>query len=1183
MKLKTYKIVIHFIFTIFVCFFSWQVDAITLDRDIYPLDGTGSVPILAIQPVTDGMLFLYSMADNSLLMSFQSYAEGDDFNYSRFTPGRYSIVELSPGVGDEWVCNNPGEELDYESCKNLSGFVNEFPFTIKYGQYEYGGGSDEEAPTGGSLSIYPPQAEIKSPNSGGIFSSVIPIIYRAFDYNDLYGGESKNKYGLAENSVSLFYIDKFTREYELDYNDSSKMLIGHNLKNEDTYLWKANSLIEKQFYQIVLRVVDKAGYIFQTVSDLFSVDMTDPTFEVQANPKIVKNEEVTITINSSENLSELPSVYVIQRDSDPVKVSVSGSGSLYKAIYKPVDGHDGTAIIKVKGKDNAGNEGDVVYSGGSFNVGINPPIKPIITSHENNQKVENGSINISGSTREDTKVVATVNGKDLYYASPDEKGNFILKNINLNKKTANGKNVISISSVDPAGSTSDDVVLNILFNMPPNISILNPIEKSLLTGMSTIAVNSQDENGDVVRFKYEITKKSDNNWQLIEEVPSTKINFNTTKFDDGSYFLRVIADDGVSRVVSNPVNISIKNETSFFIRFYDGLRTFTKNKNVTVRGIVFADKNTRPSPIIKSLYYSMNGGVDWIKVRALDGTFDSSEERFSADISGLKDGLNHVMWQSRDSRGIKVNSEQPIIVDNIPPMIPEILSPKDGVLLTKDDNTFTKNNSFTFNMEGTSEPRSTVHVDIDNKGYNTTTSFDGFFKFNDIPLSKNGKYKIRISATDEALNKSQTHEQILTYDNPPHLVFTAPRLGKGLGNNTTVSWIMNDPDGDILVNKVLSYRKIGSPFIVLSKDFKGNTFKWNTSGLSGNDFEIKLEANDGLVSSSEVIPFSVDHNIPELLSLNIAKNTIGSDGVLEVNGDAFDGESGVEFVEYSIVSVDQINTKVDPIWYKGILKNKSIQNKVSFSINKKMLLSDGEYRISVHAVDSAGNISNNKYGNFILDTTGPRVGSFEFYNSGTRLIPEGDSLNVLSKEKIQINLSLEKDTRSAHFAVDGLEYPLVRNIHNGLWECELYFESPGIKNVYINAVDILGNSIKDQLFLNLNVKSKSRVLYLGEDGREESVSGATIDVYYSESSGSILSIFKSKKYTTVKSNESGEFVLYLPSGSWDLNVKVDGFNSAEINKIKKGSGSFFADNIVLNKKNNNHNWWSKLINVLKLN
>lgn len=1181
MKSKTYKIVIRLIFTIFVCFFSWQVNAVYLDRNAYPLDDTGSVPVLAVPPITDGLLYLYNTSDNSLLMSFQSYAEGDDFNYSRLTPGRYSMVELSPGVGDAWICNNPGEELDYESCKSLSGFVNEFIFTIKYGEYVYDGGVDiEDAPAGGSIPMFSPQADIISPNSKSIFSNIISIAYKAFDYNDFYSGESKARYGLGDNAVSLFYTDKFTRGYELDYSDSNKILIGSGLKNEDNYLWDAKNLLEQKFYQIILRVVDKSGSVFQTISDLFTVDLTAPTFSVEVNPKIVKNEIVNFTIKSSEDLSGIPDVFVEQRGANKVKVDVRGSGSLYKASYKPVDGYDGTATIKVNGKDFALNTGDVVMSGGNFNVGINPPVKPSVINILNNTKVNSGTLDVEGTTREDTKIIATVNGKDIYNSSPDKDGNFILKNLSLSKNTVNGKNVISISSIDPAGSISEGVVLNVLYNIAPSVSVVSPTEKSFVTGMSTILIKSFDENNDTVRFRYEISKSSELNWQLIEEVPSTKINFNTTKFSDGPYVLRVVADDSVSKAISNTVGISIKNETSFFIRFYDGLRTYTKSKTATLRGIVFADKKVISNTTIKNLYYSSDGGLSWVKVKALDGNFDQGEERFSVDISGLRDGLNHILWKSKDSRGVTIDSEQPVIVDSLPPVAPIIVSPKIDQILTKDDNTLIKKNIFTFDITGNSEPRSTVHIDINNQKYNTVTSFDGFFKIEGVNLSKNGKYKIKIFAQDEAFNTSKVVEQTIIYDNPPSIVFTSPRQGRGISKDTSISWIMSDIDGDTLVGKVLSYRKIGGSFVALSKNFVGNTFKWDTSKLSGNNFEIKLEAGDGIVSTTEVIPFSIDHTSPDLSDFNIKEKIIGADGTLSAHGTAYDNDSGVEFVEYSISSISQINQNKNPIWNKVNLQTKLILNEVSFKINKKLSLEDGDYQITVRAVDSASNISTPKYGTFSVDTTGPRVGGVDVKVLDQRIIPEDDTWGVPNKEKIFISLSLEKDTKDAYLVINESKFILNRDAVRGLWVTELSFDGIGQKIVYINATDLMGNSLVDKLLFNLNVKEKSRIVSVSEGGGEVPVAGASIDVYTSENN-SFLSILKPKKYATVFSDENGYFTLFLPAGVWDIRVSGEGYVDYNINDLNQDKDSFVYNQINILKEKVDTGWWSKVINMLK--
>jgi hypothetical protein len=637
----------------------------------------------------------------------------------------------------------------------------------------------------------------------------------------------------------------------------------------------------------------------------------------------------------------------------------------------------------------------------------------------------------------------------------------------------------------------------------------------------------------------------------------------------------------VSKTISGSVSISIKNETSFFIRFYDGLRTFTKNKTATLRGIVFADKKVISNTTIKSLYYSSDGGMNWVKVKALDGNFDSGEERFSVEISGLRDGLNHIMWKSKDSRGVTIDSEQPVIVDSLPPSVPKILSPKVDQILTKEDNTLIKKNIFTFDITGNSEPRSTVYLEVNNQKYNAVASFDGFFKFNGVSLPKNGKYKIKIFAQDEALNNSKILEQNVVYDNPPSIVFTSPRLGRGISKDTSISWIMDDIDGDVIVDKILSYRKIGGSFVVLSKNLVGNTFKWNTSNLSGNDFEIKLEAGDGIISNSEVIPFSIDHTAPELSGLNIKNNLIGLNDNISVAGIAHDNGSGVEFIEYNISLLKEINQKINPIWNKITLQNKSIASKVSFALNKKFSLEDGEYQIAVRAVDAASNISNHKYANFTVDTTAPRIGSVEVKNLGQKIIPVDDRWDVLIKEKIYLSLSLEKDTKEASLTIDGSDLVLNRDQVSGLWTGDVYLDSLGEKIVYVNATDTLGNSVTNKLLFRLNVKDKSRIVYISDDGVESPVSGASIHIY-ATADNSFFSIFKSKKFATAFSDENGYFVLFLPAGSWDIKVSKDGFKDSEVTGLIQNMDSFMDRKINIIKENNSSGWWSKFITMLKL-
>lgn len=1156
-----------------------QASAITLNSKTYSLDEYGSVSIIVSPPATDGIVYIYDTATGILSVFFERYSEGDDLNYNRLIPGNYSAVELSPSFGDAWVCNLPGEELLYEDCKALSGFASEFKFKIKYGSYEYGGGVDAKP-----VFSYAPQIELSSPNSKNTYSHNIPIIYRSSDQNDTLTAASKDSFGLGEGPVSLYFTDKFTREYELDNTDNDKVLIKKELPPVGSYDWDSTNLIEQKFYQVIARVIDKAGVISQTITDLFSVDLTPPTFIVTANPSVAKSEKVTISIKSSEKLINTPIVSVLQRGALPVYLKVTGDLTSYEATYDTVDGFDGTAIINVSGKDMAGNTGNIIVGGGTFSVGINPPSKPTIISPSNNAKITTETIDITGSGRDDTIVSVTVNGVDKYTTKPDSLGNFVIKNVRLNKKNINGKNVLNITAKDILGSVSDGLVLNVYSNDNPEVKINLPLDKSLLNGMSTISASATDGNGDKINYKYEIALKDKNtstlNWQYIENVPSDKITFNTTKFVDGEYYIRVTADDGLSNAESNMVSVSIKNETSFFIRFYDGYRTIVNSPKATIRGVIFADKSVYPIPNIKSLSYSKDGGANWIKVDALDGSFDSKEERFSIDILDLKQGVNHTLWHSVDSKGKFYDTEQMVVVDNIAPVTPEIITPDLNVTLTKIDNDLTNTIKFNFTLSGNSESDSNVVVEVAGKTYSTRTAYDGTFRIKGINLPNVGKYDLKIFAIDSAKNKSQVLVRTITYNNPPIIVFTSPREGRGVGIHTDISWLVNDIDKDSIRSTTLSYHQIGSPFTRLVENPPINKYSWDTSGLLGNNFEIKLEVSDSFSKSTSIIPFSIDHNIPILNTFILNSDVMTKGGVIEGSGTASDSDSGVEFVEYSFRPIDDISEK-EPIWYKANLDKKSVNGIYSYKINNKVSLSDGEYQVSVRAIDNASNHSENKYSNFIVDTTAPHVGSLEIYSQNIKLLPQNSVWRVI-KGVVNLKVSLEKDTKEASMYMDNTKIPLSHDFATGLWMADLDLENIGDTSVSISLIDILGNHIENLPFINFDVVDSGTVTYIDSNGSSVKVSGATISAKVINESKSFWSIFKpSKKYKAVTDNNGG-YSLLLPAGKYDISIDKEGFNKLNIGNVSLDNTTYINKNSVIDK-NTKGSIWSNFIHMLQFN
>ncbi len=622
-----------------------------------------------------------------------------------------------------------------------------------------------------------------------------------------------------------------------------------------------------------------------------------------------------------------------------------------------------------------------------------------------------------------------------------------------------------------------------LFNTSPTIKILRPEAAAILSGMTVIGVQASDDNSDPLRYRYEIaapkkTPTEELSWQSIAEVPADSLNVDTTKFADGVYSLRVTADDGAT-TVSTIVPITIRNESSFFIRFYDGLRTIVKEKSATVRGVVYAQKNISPAPTIKSLWYKTSGSAKWVKVAAQDGTFDGAEERFSVLVPNLKDGINIVLWKTIDSRGFIADSEQPVIVDNTPPAFPALSFPKSGSTLTNSDNESREKGKFATTLRGTAEPESVVSVSINGAIVTGKTSFDGTFRIPNVMLPSRGAYVASAKATDEAGNISAPIETSFLYDNPPTVVFISPRDGRGVGTQTTISWLTSDADGDKVSNTLLSYHQLGKPFITIAKDIASNSVAWDTTNIpDGNAYELRFEASDGFTTTVTRVPFSIDHSAPSLSSVVVKQPTIAKGGTIEATGTALDVGSGVEFVEYQFVPTGADapikNTSLIP-WYKATVVHLAAKKDVSFKIQHRSGLSDGAYSMIVRAVDAAGNVSEGQSHPISIDSTPPRVGSVEIISEGEQLLPNEEVFDVAVGALLTITASLERDTTTASLIYDDTTITLAKELATGLWKGSISFDQERLYTLTISANDAAGNTMEQQTLAKIRVAEKKIV------------------------------------------------------------------------------------------------------------
>ena len=439
---------------------------------------------------------------------------------------------------------------------------------------------------------YNPVVTLISP-TGSILSNPVKISYKTTDASTL-------GYALGLTPVSIFYSDKSSDWYGNQLaNPANKISIVSKLPAIGSYTWITKDLATNGLYRLIVDATNLSGMLGEAVSNFFSLDFTPPTFAVKTDPELVRKGSVKITVIASKDLSVPPQVNVIQRNGASVLVNMAGDQGQYQGVYTVLPGYDGTAHISVSGTDIAGNAGAEITSGGTFDIGINPPPLPNIIS--NLDKVTGTStVTIAGTIREDTQAVLVVNGEGRATSTPDAKGNFSFQNIALDKIKNHGVNYISIVAVDPLGTEGPSVDIAIKYNIPPTVSIAKPASEDYLSGQVSIVSDGADENQDPLLYSYQIIPLTDfqstnpeSKWiTLANKVTDTSYSWDSTQIDNGEYMIRVIAFDGNAYATSTAVHVYVKN-TLPYVRFEDGERTITKNSSVTISGHAFVADGRR--------------------------------------------------------------------------------------------------------------------------------------------------------------------------------------------------------------------------------------------------------------------------------------------------------------------------------------------------------------------------------------------------------------------------------------------------------------------------------------------------------------------------------------------------------------------------------------------------------------
>lgn len=1030
--------------------------------------------------------------------------------------GTYAVMELDAGG----YCDG----LSYNACKEQSFFLAEASFEVRL--------------PGGGATLYTPEVVLSGFTGTKFFSREASVTYAATDDND--NSAQKSQYGLSATPVSIYLIDSITDKFYGPVPSSYKVLLAKDQPARATFKWNVSTLIPGVPYRFVINAIDNFGFLGEAVSDNFYVDFSAPEFTVSVNPSATRGAPVTISVDSSEELKGLPKVLVTQEGRVAGTVEMKGEGNHFEGIYTPIQGYDGIAKISVTGTDLGGNAGDVLLSGGTFAVGVNPPPTPKITFPRNNDVTKVGTTTISGTTRADTMITLTVNGADISTVKPDSTGAFTIPDIRLSKDKSRGINTLSVVAKDSIGIVSSAGVIRVRYNVAPTIRFVAPKADATVNGTTVLAATSSDENLDLLKYTYQIIQakefdarqsatSSANAWMTIGESGSEKLVWDTTEVEDGAYFARIIVDDGVEKAYSGASRFTIRNTLPFF-RFTNGRRTVVKGSPVTVSGRAIAP-DISPRPTIARVEYSIDAGKTW-KNAEITGV-RTTEASFSVTFFQEAEGTYPVLWRARDSRNLSGRTMHAIVIDATPPAAPRITVPRAGVVISsaQDENTIQDGTQVT--LSGTAEPLSTVTLAAATSTRTAAASIDGAFSFKGITLD-HGANRFSVSATDLAGNRSASQDASIIQDDAPEITILEPKSERGLKGNARISWRVTDPDGDS-VRVALHYRRGNGTLVTLPVDPNATHYDWDLTGFAeAADYELVFSAYDALATSTEGIGFSIDVTPPILRSFLMTSDRIGKNGILKASGEAEDALSGIAYVEYLVKEKDASESGLE--WLLGTITRGFLASKASYTISRETRLDDGSYEIVARAVDAAGNVSPILSNAVVVDTSPPHIGSFSLIESDVRLSPDADGkLEIYANHASRFAISLEGDTKSAELHVGETLVPLSLDIASGLWEGMLPPLASGA-TLSVNATDELGNATDEKEIGALGVIARGLV----RDDAGNALASVPIEVFvYDDVHTSYLA-----SGTTIESASDGSYELTLAQGKYELRARLTGYRTA---------------------------------------
>ncbi len=212
-----------------------------------------------------------------------------------------------------------------------------------------------------------------------------------------------------------------------------------------------------------------------------------------------------------------------------------------------------------------------------------------------------------------------------------------------------------LSSGDPLEAAAANPALAALAAMgaqPPLREIKSP-------GYCTVVWQASDPNGDKLTYSVAIRAESEKQWTtLVDKTEDTFYSFDTTGLREGFYFIKVTASDLPSNTPETARTAEALSE-AFLINNTAPVLT-VKRQSVEKDHARIVVNAADVASVISAAVYSLDGKED-VSLRPDDLIFDSTNETFTINLTGLDKGAHSVLLrvsdEAKNTSVLKINFE----------------------------------------------------------------------------------------------------------------------------------------------------------------------------------------------------------------------------------------------------------------------------------------------------------------------------------------------------------------------------------------------------------------------------------------------------------------------------------------------------------------------------------------------